>query len=60
MYLRLLGEFPNTYGFTKSMAEDLAYEYSDRLPIAVGRPAIGNAINLYFVRMEIHNFIINK
>lgn len=44
--LRLLGDFPNTYGFTKSMAEDLVYQYKNKLPIAVGRPAIGIVIRI--------------
>lgn len=37
---KLLGDRPNTYTFTKSLAEALIYQQSGRLPIAVVRPSI--------------------
>ncbi|XP_023955311.2 fatty acyl-CoA reductase wat [Bicyclus anynana] len=36
----LLGEFPNTYAYTKSAAEDIVQKYSKGLPVAVFRPSI--------------------
>ncbi len=36
----ILGEWPNTYTFTKAMAEQLLQEYSKQLPLAVVRPSI--------------------
>ncbi|XP_028177308.1 fatty acyl-CoA reductase wat-like [Ostrinia furnacalis] len=36
----LLGDFPNTYAYTKSVAENIIMEYSKGLPVAVFRPAI--------------------
>lgn len=38
---RLLGEYPNTYAYTKSVVEQLVYDYSDKLPTGVARPPIG-------------------
>lgn len=37
---RLIKEWPNTYTFTKALAEDIVKTYSKGLPIAVFRPAI--------------------
>jgi fatty acyl-CoA reductase len=37
----LLEEWPNTYAFTKAMAEDLVRDEGVGLPIGVFRPAIG-------------------
>nr|QLI61999.1 fatty acyl-CoA reductase 9 [Streltzoviella insularis] len=36
----LIGDFPNTYAFTKSAAENLVRNYAKGLPVAVFRPAI--------------------
>jgi nucleoside-diphosphate-sugar epimerase len=38
---RLLGKWPNTYAFTKAIAEDTVREFGKNLPIAVVRPAVG-------------------
>ena len=38
---RTLGDWPNTYAFTKAMAEDLVRKNKGNLPIGVFRPAIG-------------------
>jgi hypothetical protein len=38
---RLLREWPNTYSFTKAIAEDTVREFGKGLPIAVVRPSIG-------------------
>lgn len=37
---KLLADRPNTYTFTKALAEHLIYEQNGRLPIAVVRPSI--------------------
>ncbi|XP_031626468.1 putative fatty acyl-CoA reductase CG5065 [Contarinia nasturtii] len=37
---KLLGQYPNTYGYTKSIIEQLVYNYSDKLPTAIARPPI--------------------
>ncbi|CAG9794397.1 unnamed protein product [Diatraea saccharalis] len=36
----LLGNFPNTYAYTKSVAENVVAEHSKGLPVAVFRPSI--------------------
>ena len=36
----LIGKYPNTYNFTKAMTEQLIYEESGSLPIAIVRPSI--------------------
>lgn len=40
MYFSVLGNWPNTYAFTKAMAEDLVRHHSYNLPIGMFRPAI--------------------
>ncbi|KAI5640406.1 male sterility protein domain-containing protein [Phthorimaea operculella] len=36
----LIGEYPNTYAYTKACAEDIVQKYSKGLPVAVVRPSI--------------------
>ncbi|XP_063392481.1 fatty acyl-CoA reductase wat-like isoform X1 [Cydia fagiglandana] len=36
----LIGDFPNTYAYTKGVAEDVLQKYSQGLPVAVVRPSI--------------------
>ncbi|CAH2101882.1 unnamed protein product [Euphydryas editha] len=36
----LLGDFPNTYAYTKAAAEDIVQKYSKGLPVALFRPSI--------------------
>lgn len=38
---RLLGNCPNTYTFSKALAEGLVNEQMDKLPIIIVRPAVG-------------------
>jgi fatty acyl-CoA reductase len=38
---RLLKNWPNTYTFTKAIAENVVREFGKGLPIAVVRPSIG-------------------
>lgn len=37
----LLGDFPNTYAFTKQIAEQIIQQYGKDLPVGIFRPAIG-------------------
>ncbi|XP_050358540.1 fatty acyl-CoA reductase 1-like [Nymphalis io] len=37
---KYIGELPNTYVFTKQLAEHVAYEYKGKLPIVIIRPSI--------------------
>ncbi|CAH0712827.1 unnamed protein product, partial [Brenthis ino] len=37
---KYLGEMPNTYVFTKQLAENVVYEYRGKLPIVIIRPSI--------------------
>lgn len=39
---RLIGNWPNTYTFTKALAEALIRDTAGNLPIGIFRPAIGN------------------
>jgi nucleoside-diphosphate-sugar epimerase len=41
-FSRLLGKMPNTYAFTKAVAEHVVKDYTKDLPVAIFRPAIGN------------------
>lgn len=41
---RIIGDLPNTYTFTKSLAEDLIRRESKDLPIVVFRPTFGKCI----------------
>ncbi|KAK0176486.1 hypothetical protein PV328_000617 [Microctonus aethiopoides] len=36
----LVGKFPNTYAFTKSIAEDVVLKYHKELPVVIVRPSI--------------------
>ena len=36
-----MGELPNTYSFSKSLAENILDEYSSEIPIAIVRPSVG-------------------
>lgn len=37
---KLLKDRPNTYTFTKALAENLVEQYSSQMPIAIVRPSI--------------------
>lgn len=37
---RLLGDYPNTYAFTKQIAEDIVRQESENVPVGIFRPAI--------------------
>lgn len=44
IWSRLLGKFPNTYSFTKSLSEQLVYDYRNEFPTAIARPPISEFI----------------
>ena len=37
---QLIGRYPNTYCFTKSLAEEMLKEEADHLPLVIVRPSI--------------------
>lgn len=43
----LLESWPNTYVYTKAVAEELVQQYADSLPIAIVRPSIGEYITFF-------------
>lgn len=43
---KLINPWPNTYTFTKAIAEDMMRQYQERLPIGVIRPSIGKLFKL--------------
>lgn len=43
----LLGDWPNTYTFTKALAEQVVEKEGKGLPIAVFRPAVGESDGTY-------------
>lgn len=38
---KILGQFPNTYTFTKALAEQVCLSFKDEIPIIIFRPSIG-------------------
>lgn len=44
-FLRIIGDLPNTYSFTKSLAEDAIRREAQDLPILVFRPTVGTYID---------------
>lgn len=38
---KLLKDYPNTYIFTKNLAENLVYQHRYEMPIVIYRPSIG-------------------
>lgn len=53
----LLGTFPNTYVYTKCIAEQLVRRYGKDLPVGIFRPAIGNI--LIFLGKRYRSFFIH-
>lgn len=47
---RLLGRYPNTYGFTKGLVEQLVYDFSHKIPTAVARPPISKLFHTLFYK----------
>lgn len=52
---RILGNLPNTYAYTKALAEHLVVEQMDSLPVVIMRPSIGEML-----RQPEKTFILNK
>lgn len=46
---RVLGEWPNTYTFTKAIGESIVAEEAKELPFAIFRPSIGNYVSHIYV-----------
>lgn len=53
----ILGDWPNVYTFTKSMAEDLVRQYGERANFACGvnRPSMGRIFNIFFFSQTFGN-----
>ena len=45
---KLIAPWPNTYTFSKAVAEDMIRQYQDRLPIGIIRPTIGKKYEFAF------------
>ena len=45
--LSLLGKWPNTYAFTKAVAENVIERQAADLPIGIFRPAIGESLLIF-------------
>jgi hypothetical protein len=43
-FLRVLGDYPNTYAYTKALSEGLVAEQIDKLPVLILRPSIGKTL----------------
>jgi hypothetical protein len=41
---RNIGEWPNTYTFSKALAEDMIQKNKKLLPVAIFRPSMGEAV----------------
>lgn len=50
---QLIKEWPNTYSFTKCLAEDLVRDMSKGMPVTVFRPAIGELGGFFCVGCEV-------
>lgn len=50
---RILGAFPNTYVYTKSLAENVVKDLGVNLPTAIVRPSIGEQIKLLFLKKKV-------
>lgn len=51
----LIGKRPNTYTFTKALAEHMLLKEAGNLPVAIVRPSIGNIF--YFPRIFVISYI---
>ena len=40
---KVIDPWPNTYAFTKALAEELVRQYSEKMPMVVIRPSIGES-----------------
>lgn len=48
---RLLGDWPNTYTYSKMLAEALVTKHCVNMPVAIFRPAIGKCAKNYITRI---------
>ena len=42
---RLLGGWPNTYTYTKAVAEEIVKKEAGNMPVGIFRPAVGKFLN---------------
>lgn len=57
---KIIEPWPNTYAFTKSLAEEVVRRFSDKVPIAIIRPSIGGFVFLRSVNQVIKfNFLVS-
>ncbi|EZA46545.1 Fatty acyl-CoA reductase [Ooceraea biroi] len=59
---QLLGKWPNTYTYTKAVAENAIKKHGDDLPVGIFRPAIGSYTFFLFYNifiLKIHSDIKN-
>lgn len=42
---KILGEFPNTYTFTKALAEQVCSDFREKVPLTIFRPSVGKFLN---------------
>jgi fatty acyl-CoA reductase len=47
--LRILGDIPNTYAFTKALGEALVNDEMDNLPVIILRPSVSKSLPLVLV-----------
>jgi hypothetical protein len=51
----LIGKRPNTYTFTKALAEHMLLKESGNLPVAIVRPSIGNEMEITIITQLHHS-----
>lgn len=51
--MKLLGRFPNSYTYTKALAEDLVDKASEFLPTLIMRPSISELVNFNHISLLI-------
>lgn len=49
---KIIAPWPNTYTFSKAIAEDMIRQYQDRLPIGIIRPSIGR---IFLLRLQVNS-----
>jgi hypothetical protein len=57
MCFSIIGKLPNTYVFSKSLAENAVKDLGVNLPVVIVRPSIGEQIKLLFMERKV--FTVN-
>lgn len=55
---KIVGKWPNTYSFSKAVAEELVRRAGADIPMALVRPSIG-IINYFYITLIIYTFFFN-